>query len=215
MTSYFFDTNFLFKVFFNKNYLYVCDLKDYLNNDSDKFISDNVEYEFSNIFLEFSNQLNHFLINPYYSLEGLDGDMTLKDYMELTESVEVLKFNNEIICEMIWKSVCGERTSISKREFRECLKGFMFDFNHYFHFKYNDLMEQMTIHKRLERYDDISNVLGHLLHKADLEICLDAHDIAVKNDIDDLAFVTADRSFLNNADLIVEYTRIDRVIPIE
>lgn len=214
MTSYFFDTNFIFKVFFNKNYLYVSDLKEYLNNDSDKFISNNVVYEFSNIFIEFSNQMNHFLIAPYYELEGAGGDITIKDYMRLTESIEVLKFNSRDISEMIWKCVCGDRKSIPKRDFRKGLKRFIFDFNHYFHFKYNDLMGQVTKHNRLEHYDDISKVLGHVLHEADLKICLDAHDAAVKNGIDDLAFVTADRSFLDNAELIVEYTQIERIIQI-
>lgn len=75
-------------------------------------------------------------------------------------------------------------------------------------------MKQMVKHKRLEHYDDISKIWGHVLHRADLKICLDAHDIAVKNDIDDLAFVTADRSFFNNAELIVEYTQIDRIMQI-
>ena len=212
MTTYFFDTNFLFRVFFNKNYLYVSDLRDYLNNDSAKFISGNVEYEFSNIFLVFLNQLNHFLIAPYYELEGSGGDMTLEDYMRLTESIEVLKFNNKGISEMIWKCVCGDKKSISKKDFRKGLKRFIFDFNHYFHFKYNDLMGQITIHRRLEDYHDISMVLGHVLHRSDLKICLDAHDVAVKNGIDDLVFVTGDRSFLENAELILEYTEIDTIM---
>ena len=213
VTSYFFDTNFLFKAFFNTKSLEECELKDYLGSDSGKFISKNVEYEFSNIFLEFSNRINHYLIAPYYALDD-DGKFTLEDYRRMTESLEILKYNSDAVSAMIWKCICRDKKSLSKSQFRRGLKGFILDFNQYFHFKYNHLTGQMTVHTRLERYEKTSKILASCLHRADLEICLDAHDVALRMDIDNLAFVTADKSFINNSKLIVENTKIDRIIPI-
>lgn len=214
MTSYFFDTNFLFKTFFNRSGLDECSLKNYLINDSEKFISKNVEYEFSNIFLEFENRFNHLLIGSYYNMDELDQNINLTDFQRLTKNAEILKFSNDAVTTMIWKTICGDESEISKDKFRMGLQEFILDFNCYFHLKYNRLINQMSVHQRLSRYEELENILKPHIHAADIRICLDAHDVAVTRGIDDLALVSADSVFMKNYDLIVENTKISEIIRI-
>ena len=211
MTSYFFDTNFLFKNFFNRKYFRECELKEYFSSDFERFISKNVEYEFSNIFLEFSNQMNQFLIGPYFEIDNFKQDISLKQYQNLAKDIEILKFNNTPISSMIWKSLYPCENTVETKRFKNDLNNFIWDFNNYFHYKYHDLMNQFEIHKRLTKYKEINLVLGKCLHKADLNICLDAHDLCVSYDIDDLVFVTSDKSFSKNEELILENTEIKEV----
>lgn len=214
MTSYFFDTNILFKIFFNSQSLDECELKDYLTPNSNRFISKNVEYEFSNIFLEFSSELNHFLIEPYFLLDELEENLTLGEFQRLTKDIEVLKFNNANVSSMIWQCVCGDEKSILPDDFKKGFHDFIFSFNSYFQFKYMELMDMMIVNARLDKYDEIKNTLKPHIHRADLNICLDAHDIAVKNCIDDLVLVSADKIFSRNSDLICDSTKISEIIQI-
>lgn len=214
MTSYFFDTNILFKIFFNSQSLDECELKDYLTPNFNRFISKNVEYEFSNIFLEFSNELNHFLLEPYFRLDELEENITLDEFQRLTKDIEVLKFNSINISSMIWQCVCGDKKSILRDDFKKSFHDFIFSFNSHFQFKYMELMDMMTVNVRLDKYDEIKKTLKPHIHRADLEICLDAHDIAVKNCIDDLVLVSGDKIFSRNSDLICERTKISAIIQI-
>ena len=213
MTSYFFDTNFLFKRIFSKFYFDEYKLNDYFSNDS-MFISNNVEYEFSNIFLEFSNQFNNFLIEPYYRIDKLGPHITCEDYQKLTKSVEIIKFNNNNLSSIIWNIITENKARVSNDEFKKGLNKFIYDFNSYFHIKYDFLMKELTIHKRLDNYYEIYNVLSPHIHTSDLKICLDAHDLAVKNNISDLAFVSEDKVFKKNSELILENTKIDQILHI-
>ena len=211
MTSYFFDTNFLFKNFFNRKYFRQCELKDYFNSDCEKFISKNVEYEFSNIFLEFSNQMSQFLAEPYFEMDNQKTDISLKQYQKLTKDIEILKFNNSAVSSMIWKSIYPRENTVKTKRFKNDLNDFIWGFNTYFHYKYKDLMSQFKIHNRLAKYEEINLILGEYLHKADLNICLDAHDLCVCLDIDDLVFVSSDKDFKKNEELILENTKIKEV----
>lgn len=212
MTSYFFDTNILFKMFFTSQAFDECEVRDYLTPSSRRFISKNVEYEFSNIFLEFTSKSNHFLIEPYYRLDELQRKVTLDEFQRLTNDIEVLKFNSNNISSMIWDCICEDKKSILRHDFKKGLHDFIFSFNSYFHFKYAKLMDMMSVHTRLDRYDEIKETLKPHIHRADLEICLDAHDIAVKNGINNLVFVSGDKTFKRNSVLICENTKISEII---
>lgn len=214
MTSYFFDTNILFKIFFNRLPFDRCEFKDYLTPASGRFISKNVEYEFSNIFLEFSSELNHFLIEAYYLLDEAEQNITPVGFQRLTKNTEVLKFNNRNISSMIWQYVCGDKKRILGDDFKKGLHDFIISSNSYFQFKYMKVMDMMTVNARLDNYDKIEETLKPHIHMADLKICLDAHDIAVKNGIDDLVFVSGDKIFSKNSDLICDCTKISDIIQI-
>ena len=210
MMSYFFDTNFLFKSFFNTAYPKTEPLQKYINNPHPKYISKNVDYEFSNIYLEFSNQINRFLMEPYFKIKNKD-KITVKRYNKITREIEILNFNSSAVSSMIWNLINPQNRPLNGNEFKAFLEDFILDFNSHFHYKYNDLYSRFEIHTRLEKYNDLTDILKHHLHDADLQICLDAHDVCIQNRLDDMVFVTADKAFEKNQELILQNTEIKEI----
>jgi hypothetical protein len=216
--SYFFDTNVIISYYFlwepqHEN------VKRFIESNNPKYYSQTVkgesEKKSSEIQKNFSDFIN-LLLNELRKSKKTSKNyelMNKSSFKSLLTNFKKFDFNENQIIDLIWEK--SNEYYENKINIDKIINNVQEVKNYFLQIFYKSKTycnEKLIIHTMEKRDEELEKNIRNLLHELDLTIFLEAHDLALNKPIKNLCFVSANKGFIDNSEVLIDNSKVYKII---